>query len=325
MTTMREVAVAAGVSQKTVSRVYNRDPHVLAPTRERVLRAMSDLKYTPNALATTFRAGRAPVIGVAVPDIVDPFFGAIVRAVDQEAARHNMSVLVTSIGEDPEREAEIVNSLLTRSPSGLILASVRQEQTYLKIWLDKLPIVFVDRAPTGVQADSFTDDDLGGAHMATTDLVRHGHRRIGFVGDRLSLPTTSLRLAGYRRALEEAGAGFDQHLVALGVQDHDTALAVLLRLRGLDDPPSAVFSSNGRVTMLLVPALKKAPVAISSFGDLPLAASLTPPLTVVDQDPASVGSLAARRVLDRLAHPYRRYRRRTVLQVRLIERESCRS
>ena len=324
MTTMRDVAAAAGVSQKTVSRVYNADPHVLTSTRERVLKVLADLKYTPNALATTFRAGRAPVIGIAVPDIVDPFFGAIVRAVDEEAARHDMSTLVTSIGDDPNREVDIVNSLLARSPSGLVLASVRSEQAYLKVWLDKLPIIFVDRAPTGVRADSFTDDDLAGAHLATTDLVNHGHRRIGFVGDRLTLPTTRRRLDGYRQALEAAGISFDEALVALAVSDRGSARAALARLSELDHPPSALFSSNGRVTMFLVPAVNAGRIALSSFGDLPMADSLTPALTVVDQDPARIGVLAARRILDRLAYPNRRYRRKNVLKVSLIERESCR-
>ncbi len=324
MTTMRDVAAVAGVSQKTVSRVHSGDPHVLPATRDRVLKVLADLKYTPNALATTFRAGRAPVIGIAVPDIVDPFFGAITRAVDEEAARHDMSTLVASIGDDPDREVEIVTSLLARSPSGLVLASVRSEQAYLKVWLDKLPVVFVDRAPTGVQADSFTDDDLAGARIATTDLVNHGHRRIGFVGDRLTLPTTSRRLDGYRQALETAGISFDDALVALAVSDRDSARAALARLCELDHPPSAVFSSNGRVTMFLVPAVKGGRIALSSFGDLPLAGSLTPALTVVDQDPARLGVLAARRILDRLAYPNRRYRRKNVLKVSLIERESCR-
>ncbi len=324
MTTMRDVAAVAGVSQKTVSRVYNGDPHVLPETRERVLKVLEELRYTPNALATTFRAGRAPVIGIAVPDIVDPFFGAIARAVDEEAARHDMSTLVTSIGEDPEREAEIVNSLLTRSPSGLVLASVRPEQSYLGVWLDKLPVVFVDRAPTGVVADSFTDDDLGGARLATADLIGHGHRRIAFVGDRLSLPTTSRRLDGYRQALGAAGLAFDPDLVALGVSDRTSARAALERLRLVEGPPSALFSSNGRVTMFLWPAVKDLPLALCSFGDLPMADSLTPSLTVVDQDPARVGLLAARRVLDRLAYPSRRYKRKTVLEVKLVERQSCR-
>ncbi|MET0830580.1 MAG: LacI family DNA-binding transcriptional regulator, partial [Microbacterium sp.] len=98
---MRDVAAAAGVSSKTVSRVLNSDPHVHPSTRARVEAMMRELDYVPNSLATTFRSGRSSVIGVAVPDIVDPFFASIVRAVEHVALARDMSTLVTSLGEDP--------------------------------------------------------------------------------------------------------------------------------------------------------------------------------------------------------------------------------
>lgn len=323
MSTMRQVAAAAGVSQKTVSRVFNEDPHVLPGTRARVHAAMRELDYTPNSLATTFRAGRAPVIGVAIPDVVDPFFGAIARAVDVTAAKHDMSALVTSIGDDPDREPSIVDSLLRRAPSGLILASVRADQAYLKRWVQRLPIVLVDRAPSGLTVDSFIDDDVGGARIATLDLVSHGHRRIAFFGDRVSLSTTAGRLSGYREALVKSGLDPDGELIALNVWDRVSATQQMNRLMGLGDPPTAVFSSNGRVSMALVPVLRTIPVDLVSFGDFPLADALTPSLTTIDQDPVQVGTLAAERVLDRINFPQRRFKRSTVLKVTLLERESC--
>jgi len=98
MTTMREVAAAAGVSAKTVSRVFNDDPHVTPETRARVEVALRQLNYVPNAVATTFRTGRSPVVGIAVPDIVDPFFAAIAKSVGRLATQHGMSTVVTSLG-----------------------------------------------------------------------------------------------------------------------------------------------------------------------------------------------------------------------------------
>ena len=85
MSTMRDAAAVAKVSAKTVSRVFNNDPHVLPETRERVEAALRELNYVPNALATTLRAGRYPAIGIAVPDLVDPFFAALAKAVGQLA------------------------------------------------------------------------------------------------------------------------------------------------------------------------------------------------------------------------------------------------
>jgi LacI family transcriptional regulator len=323
MTTMRDVAAVAGVSAKTVSRVFNDDPHVLPETRARVEQALRELSYVPNALARTFRAGRAPAIGVAVPDFVDPFFGAIAKAAADLAAAQDMSIVVTSLGYDPSRERPIVESLLRQSLSGLIIAPTSDDQSYLSAWAGRTPIVFVDRPPRRVAADSFVEDDHGGAYAATEHLVSHGHRRIAFLGDRPAVSTTHHRHAGYLAALAAAQLPADDELVAFGASDRAGARAALDRLRAAADPPTAVFSSDARCTMAAVPYLAGSPLAVVAFGDFPMADVLSPALTVIDQDPAELGRLAAARVLDRRSDARRRFRRRTVLPVRLVERESC--
>lgn len=321
MTTMRDVAALSNVSAKTVSRVFNDDPHVLPETRARVEAALRQLNYVPNALARDFRTGRAPAIGIAVPDLVDPFFAAIIQAVDHAAAARDLSTVVTSLGDDPAREATLVESLLRRQLSGLIIAPVSTEHAYLRQWATRVPLVFVDRSPVHLAADSFTEDDHGGAYLATTHLLEHGHRRIAFVGDAFGVTTTANRFAGYRAALADRGIALDNTLLAI-VPDRDTAPAAMVDLftRGA---PSAIFSSNARTSMALVPALKNRHVALVGFGDFPMADVLTPALTVIDQDPTALGALAARRLFDRADRPDKRFRRRTVLPVRLVERESC--
>ena len=187
MATMREVAARAGVSAKTVSRVFNGDPHVLPETRAHVERIMQELNYVPNVLATTFRSGRASVIGVAVPDIVDPFFAAIARAVDEVARERGLSTLVTSLGSDSDNERQSLESLLSRQLSGLIVAPVGTDHSWLARWQEHTPIVFVDRAPIGLTGDTFTEQDEAGVHLATSHLIEHGHRRIAYIGDMIHL------------------------------------------------------------------------------------------------------------------------------------------
>ena len=320
MATMRDVAVLAGTSAKTVSRVFNDDPHVSPEMKERVEAALRELNYVPNSVATTFRTGRAPVIGVVIPDILDPFFASLAQAAETLADANGMSVVITSLG-DPDREAQAVQALLRQAPSGLIIAPITSDQSYLAAWMDRTHIVFVDRQPVGVSADSFLEDDASGAQLATAHLIEHGHRRIGFIGDDLSIPTTRHRLAGYRAALSEALIESDDLLLAT-VRDRASAASVLARLD--NSGATAVFCSNARTAMSLVPLLRDSGMATTSFGDFPLADLLTPALTVIDQDPLRLGTLAAQRVIDRLHKPTRRYRRRTVLPVELVERESCR-
>ncbi len=332
---MRDVAALAKVSAKTVSRVFNDDPHVLPETRARVSDAMRELSYVPNSLARTFRTGRSPVLGVAVPDLADPFFAVIAKAVEEVASRADMGVVVSSLGYDPQREAVALESLLRRSLSGLVVAPTSQDQGHLGAWAARLPVVFVDRPPRGLTADAFTGDDHAGGRIATEHLISHGHREIAFVGDDPRMYTTVERLAGYRSALVDAGLEPSSDLVTFGAWDpgsasdsgdaSDLARAeqVVGRLRRAGPPPTALLSADARTTMTLVPALAGSTWAVVGFGDFPMAHMLSPALTVIDQDPANLGRMAAERVIHRLAAPERRFRRRTVTPARLVERRSC--
>lgn len=323
MTTMRDVAARAGVSTKTVSRVFNDDPHVLPETRAEVEKAMRELNYVPNVLATTFRAGRASVIGVAVPDIVDPFFAAIARAIEDTARERGISTMVTSLGDDPEDERPALESMLGRKLSGLVVAPVGDDHSWLQRWRDHTPIVFVDRAPSGLHADTFTESDEFGAYTATRHLQERGHRRIAYVGDLVRLSTEAKRLHGWRRALTESGLDADDELVAEHVSGRAEAHAAIERLRALPDPPTAIFSANARCSMALAHVLRDAPMAMVGFGDFPMADTLTPSVTVIDQNPRRLGVLAAERVFARLANPAAALDEVTVLDVALVERESC--
>ena len=324
MTTMRDVALRAGVSTKTVSRVFNDDPHVLPDTRALVEAAMHDLNYVPNALATTFRAGRASVIGVAVPDVVDPFFAAIARAVEDLARDRGLSTLVTSLGDHPANERPALESLLGRQLTGLVIAPVGTDHSWLERWRGHTPIVFVDRAPFGLHTDTFTEDDEAGAHLATTHLLSHGHRRIAYIGDMVHLSTETKRVEGWRRALRDAGIDVDERLVASGVSDRDSAASALERLRGIDEPPTALFSANARSSMALAHVLRGRPMPYVGFGDFPMADTLTPSVTVIDQDPRRIGALAAERVFARLQPEAGvDLDEITVIDVSLVERESC--
>ncbi len=323
MATMQDVAHRAGVSPKTVSRVFNEDPHVLPETRSRVEEAMRELNYVPNVLARTFRAGRSSSIGVAVPDVVDPFFASVVRAVEGVCSVTGITTLVTSIGDDPVRERPVLESLLRTQMRGLILAPVSEDQSWLTQWAEHTPIVFVDRAPGGIEADAFVEDDRQGAFLATEHLISHGHTRIGFVADATHPPSTRRRLEGYRAALTDAGVEFDETLVADEAGGRAAAAAGIDRLWAGPQPPTAVFSSNARVTMDIIPALRGRNAALVGFGDFQMADQLTPPVSVVSQDPAELGRLAAHRALARFADRASVHDPRTVLPVSLVRRESC--
>ena len=326
MSTMREVAALAGVSAKTVSRVLRNDRYVSEDVRLRVERAVAELQYVPNLLARTFRSGSDNAIGVAVPDISDPFFAALTHGVETVARARGTAVIVTSLGDDDAGERAGLEALLGRRLTGLIATPISGDQSYLEPWLARTAVVFVDRAPRGIKADSVIEDDVAGAREATEHLLGHGHRRVAFIGDSLQIATTARRLRGYREALMKAGIALDQSLVVLEADTGRTSGELTVQLLESADPPTAIFSSNARCSLGIVPALQsldRSDVGLISFGDFPLAGSLRPPLTVVDQDPSRLGQVAATRLFERLDRPDRRLKRQIVLPVTLVLRSSC--
>ena len=176
MTTMRDVARVAGVSAKTVSRVFNDDPHVTEETRDRVRWAMQKLHYVPNMLARSFRVGADAAVGLAIPDIADPFFAAMTASIEVDLGGRGMAVVVTGLRQGPEHERAALESLLRRQISGLIVAAVSTDQSYLAPWQERTPVVFVDRAPKGLSGVYVIEDDLAGARDAVLHLARHGAR-----------------------------------------------------------------------------------------------------------------------------------------------------
>jgi LacI family transcriptional regulator len=321
---MQDVAAEAGVSVKTVSRVHNNDPYVAPETRQRVEAAIARLGYLPNTLARTFRHGRSAVVGVAVPDVTDPYFAAIVQEVDRTAAARGLVTVVADLGGDPAQERVRVETLLSRQLTGLVVAPVSDDHAWLEPWTRRTPVVLVDRRPAHLTADSFTTDDEAGAHEGTAHLLAHGHRAVAFLGDAADVPTTADRLVGHRRALADAGLPDRPELVAMAGATRPGVAAAVAALRTLPDPPTALLSGDARTTMALAPLLGDLGMALVSFGDFPLADALVPAVTVLDQDPTTLGRHAVERLLDRLEHPDRRFRRREVVPARLVERDSCR-
>ena len=324
MATMREVAALAGVSGKTVSRVVNGDRYVSDAVRARVQNAIERLNYVPNMLAQTFRQGRDTAIGVAVPSLTDPFFSTFVDAVTELARGRQTAVLIANLGERPEDEQPAVESLLRRQVAGLLLVPVSDDHRYVKPWLERTPVVFVDRPPRRLVADSVVHDDISGSERAVAHLLAAGHRRVAFFGNAAATYTTERRVAGYRQALERYNIAADP---AIEIREVDkTPLAAGLdRVLGLADPATAIFCANANYATRLVPLLHargRQDIGFVSFGDFVMADSLSPTITVVDQDAALLGETAAQRLFDRIDQPNRRLKRQLVLPVELHVRES---
>jgi LacI family transcriptional regulator len=299
-----DVANTAGVSLRTASRVLNDDPRVAAETRKRVQQAMLDLRFRPDEMARSLRAGTDTAIGFVVESISDPFFAEVIDAVEQEMSRHGRSVLVTSTRRDHDQERDVIGRMLQRRISGLLLCPTGGDHS----WLDtgRVPIVLVDRPAPGISADLIEIDDHQAAFDATAHLIARGHKRIAYIGDTPAIPTSAARLRGYRDALAKHQLEADEGLVDCESATSQAATRAVSAMVSGTRPPTAILSAATRASLGVVPALHAAgrtDIALVSFGDFPMADALRPAVTVVDHPGHEIGHAAAARLLARLRQP----------------------
>jgi LacI family transcriptional regulator len=324
--TIRDVARAAGVSTKTVSRVTNGDDYVAADTAQRVHRAIEQLGYRANPLARSLRKGRDEAVAIVVESIGDVFFSFMVDAVEKVARDAGLFLIVASAGRTADEERAVVNGLLNRSVRGLMIVPSHLEygDEHFPIGVGGVPVVFVDRPPHGLAADSVTIDNEAAARHAAEHLIAHGHRRIAFVGTDLDETPVNLRLAGYRNALSAHGLAYDPALAICHRHWMSIDERLLAGPLALDDPPTAVLSGNTVSSVAVVRELhlaKRTDVAVVSFDDFPMADALDPAITAARQDPVQMGRRAFELLLERIEGKKTRPRR-VVLPTTFIERGS---
>ncbi|SDQ64007.1 LacI family DNA-binding transcriptional regulator [Quadrisphaera sp. DSM 44207] len=305
--TMREVAALAGVSLKTVSRVVNGEEGVSSEMSSAVERAIAQLDYRPNLGASNLRrrGGKTSTIAALLEDLANPFSASVHRAVEDVARSRGTLVFAASVDGQPERERELVRAFTARRVDALVVVPAGQDQSHLYPDVRAgTPVVFVDRPPRGLLADVVLSDNELAAATAVRHLAAAGHRRIGHLGDDRAISTARQRLEGYRRAHLGLGLPVDERLVVQDLRTADQAAAAVARLLSTSAPPTALFTSQNLVTLGAVRALQglglQHRVALVGLDDFPGADLLQPRTTVVAQDPAGIGALAAALVFRRL-------------------------
>lgn len=325
--TMQQVAALAGVSLKTVSRVVNDEPGVSEAMGERVRAAMNELGYRHNLAASTLRSGgRSHSIGVLVQDLGNAFCADLLRAMEDVARAQGYVVIAASVDEEAERERELVAALMGRRIDGLVLMPAHADRTYLEAERAAgLHVVIVDRDGRESGMDWVISDNLGGAREATEHLLRHGHRRIAFVGDHHAIDTARDRREGFLEAMHDAGIAVEPGWVRADVRDPETAQRAAAQMLDGPRPPTAFFTARnensvGVMRELLRRGLQDT-VAVVGFDDFPTADMIGPGLSVIGQDVAGLGRAAMQRLLARIEGD-ESPARKIELPTRLIERGS---
>lgn len=297
------MADRAGVSVKTASRVLNREPYVSADTARRVQQAAEELGFRLNLIARELRAGaRSATVGLIISDLANPFYARIARGAERVLRTADLQLITASSDENPTLERQLAAELLERRVSGLLMTTCLDDHAYLESERRLgIPVAFLDRPPTGIEADTIQLDNVGGARRAAEHLIRHGHRRIGLIGDLSRLSTHRERVTGFAEAMTAAKIDNWQRYLRVDSHDSETAERAARELLSMRWPPTALFTTNNRITAGALRAIRDRaePPALVGFDDFDLADLLG--VTVISHSPERMGELAAELVVSRLA------------------------
>ncbi|MEO3812805.1 LacI family DNA-binding transcriptional regulator [Sphaerisporangium sp. B11E5] len=320
-TTIKDVAEAADVGVATASRVLSGNGSASAATRERVLAAAARLDYRPSALGRNLRRRHTGGIGLLLPDITDAFYSRLADGVLACAQSAGEPVMIGTTGDDPEREAELIGSLLEQSVERVVAVPCGDGEMWGPAFRAGLGVVFVERRAEGRDdVPTVVADDRTGVRVAVEYLIGLGHRRIAF----LARHGQSQRVRAFRDALASLGMRADEELIARAHATRDSAYAAASGLFQHRPDLTAVLAGGnmlGEVALLAARELDlRVPrdVSLIMFDDVPWAELCSPPLTVISQPPQDMGYRAAELVLRETRRP-----RTVTLPTELIIRGSC--
>lgn len=332
---MREIAQRAGVSTATVSRVLSRasNAQVSDETRRRVEATAAELGYQPNHVARSLRTKRSRIIGVVIPDIQNPFFIGVVRAIQDSAYERHHAVFLCNTDEDRDKAELCVELMQAERVAGVIVSPVGEVDDPCRRFAESgVPMVVVDRRLPGLNVDTVLVDNRGATRELVAHLIADGHQRIGAVIGNPAVTTGRERREGFLDAVAAFGLPSDPALVKVGPANEANREAVGYRLTrellDLTEPPTALFTGTNLLTVGALKAIQgrglRIPedIALVAFDEIDWMSLVRPAMTVAAQPMAELGRTAATLLFQRIDDETRPVEE-IVFRPTLVIRQSC--
>lgn len=306
--TLKDVALAAGVSQSTTSRALSGEGYVAAGVRERVVAAAESLGYVPHAMARSLRKQDSRTIGVLVSDLRNAFYADLAAGIAARARREGYTMMLVDDQGSTEAEMDAARAFVATRVAGVIVTPLSGDVSEY-LMRQHIPVIEADRQFSAGRCDAVIIDNSGVAKRMTDHLIDLGHRRIALFIDETTWTTGGERAAGYRSSLEGSGIAADPSLVISTGWDADGARKSAIDILARRDHPTAIFAANN----LLAEGVWRATndlglripedVSVVAFDDSEWMSMVSPGITAVAQDAVSLGETALSRLLERLKDP----------------------
>lgn len=326
-TTIKDVAKLANVSPSTVSRVVADNPKISKETKKRVLQAMKELNYHPNAIARSLASKATKTLGLVLPStekdvFMNPFFIQIMRGISHYAQEKGYYIMYT-YGRDEDEEVEHLKNLInSRRVDGVILTTVRENDRGIKLLKEReFPFVVIGK-PEDIDDILWVDNDnFHAMYSVVNHLIQKGHRKIGFIGGHENLNVTRNRLDGYKRALENSGIKVQDEYIKLGEFTEEYGYIQIKKM--MEDLPTAVVTTDDILAFGVIKACKEEDknISIVGFNNTPLAEYQDPKLSSVDINAEKLGYFGAKLLINKLMKK-REDIQNYIIETNLIERGS---
>lgn len=326
--TIYDVAREAGVSIATVSNAINGKGKISQKRREEILSIMKRLDYHPSVIASALTGKRTYTIGLLIPDISNPFFAEVARAVEDHSQKMGYTVIICSTDNQNERIERYVSLLEQKRVDGIIIATgIEDSGTIDRLLEKKVPVALIARELRSIDVNTVIVDDFVGGEMAAAHLLAQGHTQFAILAENYHVSSSRERVRGFKHGLSQAGIQLDDAAIKIceyTLEDAKKQAALLLKYESI---PSALFCCNDILAVGALQAAKDVGIripeqlALVSFDNTILARVTDPPLTSVAQPMEHMGRKVVELIVEELWEPSI-MRQRIVMRPELIVRMS---
>jgi DNA-binding LacI/PurR family transcriptional regulator len=326
--TIYDIAKEAGVSIATVSKVINGKGRISTETRNAVFAIMERFDFQPSVIASALTGKKTFTLGLLIPDISNPFFAEIARAIEDQGHDLGYSVVMCNTDNKDEKVERYISLLLQKSVDGIIIATgIEKKEILEQLIARRIPSVLIARELPMIAVDTVVVDDYVGGCLAANHLLQLGHTQIAILSESQKVSSSRERTRGFRQTLLEADVHLNEQWLKVCDYKVEDGKRKALELLQEDNPPSAIFACND---MLAVGALQAAKemkmdlpneLSIISFDNTILSTVTNPLLTTIAQPIEQMGKLAVDLIVESIKEDNQQ-KRRIVLRPEIIIRES---
>lgn len=298
MCTIRDVARLANVSVATVSRVINKNSNVSNNTKQRVDKAIKELGYKPNSIAKGLASKKTRTLALILPDISNPFFGELARAVEDSAALKDYTVILCNTENDVMKEKGYIEKMKGRFVDGILFAGhTLQEPEILTLEKEEIPIIVLDRAPGKNLCSVVRSDNRAGARLAIQHLLDIGCKKIAHIYGPQKAATAKERLLGYEDMVGDS-SWYTPSLLEPGHFTIKKGMEAVQKLLERHPDIDGIFAGNDLIAIGALKQLKQLKIevpdqiALIGFDGIELTEITEPEITTIAQPIYTMGSIA---------------------------------